>query len=198
MKLAAVLLAAGRSRRFGAEDKLLADVSGQTMLARALATLSSINADHRAAVVSSREAECVTAASGFEIIRNDAPEAGLSYSITLGVRWARAQSCDALLLAVADQPLLTAQSLAELIDAFRLHGGLACLADDTHRGNPAVFSSVYFGELLALRGDCGAKAVLRAHEDALTIVRCHLPDELSDADEPQALAALRERLQGRL
>ena len=188
-----MLLAAGRSRRFGREDKLLADVGGQTMLNRALSVLGVVGADARAAVVSSREAERIAVAEGFQIVRNDSPEAGLSRSIALGAAWARAQRCDALLLAVADQPLLTAQSLSELIHAFRQRGHLACLADETHRGNPAVFSAAYFDELLALRGDCGAKAVLRAHEDRLTVVCCCLPDELADADEPQALEALRSR-----
>lgn len=197
MRLGAVLLAAGRSRRFGREDKLLADAGGQTMLSRALAVLLEIEADARAAVVSSEEAERIARKAGFDIVLNDAPGAGLSYSIALGARWARAKGCDALLLAVADQPLLTAQSLAELIDAYRQHGHLACLADETHRGNPAVFSLAYADELLALRGDCGAKAVLRAHENELTVVRCRLPDELADADEPQALAAMRDRLRSR-
>ena len=71
---------------------------------------------------------------------------------------------------------------------------MACLEDESHRGNPAVFPAACFDELLALRGDCGAKGVLRAHGDELTVVRSRFPGELADADEPQALALLRGRL----
>ena len=194
MRLGAVLLAAGRSLRFGREDKLLADAGGRTMLSRALETLNALDADERAAVVSSEEASKLAEEVGFDVVRNDEPEAGLSRSIALGVLWAHAKGCDAVLLAVADQPLLTAESLAALLAAFRRTGRVACLADESHRGNPAVFPAACFAELLALRGDCGAKGVLRKHEDELTVVRCRYPCELADADEPQAL----ERLRGRL
>lgn len=194
MRLGAVLLAAGRSRRFGAADKLLADAGGRTMLARALGTVAAAGADARAAVVSTDAAQRLAAAAGFDTVRNGAPEEGLSRSIALGVRWAQGRGCDAVLLAVADQPLLTARSLAALTEEFRAHGHLACLEDESHRGNPAVFSSAYYDELLALRGDCGARRVLCAHEDRLTVVRCHLPGELADADGPQALERLRRQL----
>ena len=194
MRLGAVLLAAGRSLRFGQEDKLLCDMGGRTMLSRALDTMGALDADVQAAVVSTERAGSIAAAAGFDVVRNDGPEAGLSRSIVLGVLWARAQGCDAVLLAVADQPLLTADSLAELLAALRRTGRVACLADESHRGNPAVFPAACFDELLALRGDRGAKSVLRAHEHELTVVRCRFPGELTDADEPQALERLRERL----
>ena len=194
MRLGIVLLAAGRSLRFGQEDKLLCDAGGQTMLSRALHALGALDADARAAVVSTPEAGSIAAAAGFDVVRNAEPEAGLSRSVALGVLWARKRGCDAVLLAVADQPLLTVDSLTALLAAFRRTGRVACLADESHRGNPAVFPSSCFDELLALRGDRGAKSVLRAHEHELTVVRCCFPGELADADEPQALERLRERL----
>lgn len=194
MRLGAVLLAAGRSRRFGQEDKLLCDMGGQTMLSRAIKTLGALDADAHAAVVSSGETARLAAGASFDVVRNAEPEAGLSRTIALGVLWARARDCDAVLLAVADQPLLTVDSLTALLAAFRRTGRVACLADESHRGNPAVFPSSCFDELLALCGDCGAKGVLRAHEDELTIVRCRYPCELADADEPQALERLRAQL----
>lgn len=194
MRLGIVLLAAGRSLRFGQEDKLLADAGGQTVISRALGTLGALDADARAAVVSSETAAALADEAGFDVVHNGEPEAGLSRSIALGVLWARGKGCDAVLLAVADQPLLTVDSLAALLAAFRQTGRVACLEDESHRGNPAVFPAACFDELLALRGDCGAKGVLRAHGDELTVVRCRFPGELADADEPQALALLRGRL----
>lgn len=194
MRLGIVLLAAGRSLRFGQEDKLLADAGGQTVISRALGTLGALDADARAAVVFSETAAELADEAGFDVVHNDEPEAGLSRSIALGVLWARGKGCDAVLLAVADQPLLTVDSLAALLAAFCRTGRVACLEDESHRGNPAVFPAACFDELLALRGDYGAKGVLRAHGDELTVVRCRFPGELADADEPQALALLRGQL----
>ena len=191
MRLGVVLLAAGLSWRFGAEDKLLADVRGEPMLVRAIRTLRAAQADVFFAVVSTDRTAQIAREAGAFPVRNGAPQEGLSRSIALGVNAARARGCDAVLMAAADQPRLTADSVRALVRAFREGPGtLACLADETHSGNPAIFGSAYFDELLSLRGDRGAKAVLRAHEDVLRVVRCALPGELGDADDPQALRAL--------
>ncbi|MCI7735889.1 MAG: nucleotidyltransferase family protein [Clostridiales bacterium] len=191
MRLGAVLLAAGLSRRFGEEDKLLADVQGEPMLSRAIRTLRASDADVFFAVVSTERTAEIAREKGLLAVCNKAPQEGLSRSIALGVQAARARGCDAVLLAAADQPRLTEASMRALVGAFREGTRtIACLADETHSGNPAIFASIYFEELLALRGDRGAKAVLRAHEDALRVVCCALPGELADADDPQALRAL--------
>ena len=84
--------------------------------------------------------------------------------------------------------------LARLLRAFEESGkGIACLEDDTHRGNPAVFSAAYRERLLLLTGDRGAGGLLRAYEADLTVVRCTDADELADADTPQALAQIQNR-----
>ena len=65
------------------------------------------------------------------------------------------------------------------------HGGV--------RGNPCIFPARFFPELMALEGDHGGSAVIRRHEDALTLFEVS-PDELRDVDTPMALAALRDTL----
>ena len=195
MRLGAVLLAAGLSRRFGEEDKLLADVQGEPMLSRAIRTLRASDADVFFAVVSTERTAEIAREKGLLAVCNKVPQEGLSRSIALGVQAARARGCDAVLLAAADQPRLTQDSVRALLRAFREEkASIACLADETHSGNPAIFAGAFFDELLALQGDRGAKAVLRAHADALCVVRCTLPGELSDADDPQALRALIRKL----
>ena len=102
---------------------------------------------------------------------------------------------DAVLLMVCDQPLLTSASLMRLLESFVSGGkGIACLRDQNHMGNPAVFASQYYPQLLALEGDRGAKGVLRAHADDLLAVHTIGKDELADADTPQALDQLRSAL----
>ena len=186
--IAAVLLAAGEGRRFGG-GKLLADVNGRPMAACAMDVLLEAPVDRRIAVVSDTQVGALARDRGFEIVLNDAPQLGLSRSISLGLAFA--QPCGAVLFAAADQPLLSVQSLKRLIAAYSTGGcGIACLRDGTHMGNPAVFSSAYFDELHALTGDRGAKGIIRAHPEDVLAVDCISPDELADADDPQTLKRL--------
>ena len=188
IKLGAVLLAAGRSERFGS-NKLLADFDGRPMVCRALTAMKSIGAERFTAVVSSEEVADLAKDHGFDVIFNEAPELGQAHSVVLAVR--KMQDLDALLFVAGDQPLLTGESLRLLISRFAESGrGIACLADETHRGNPAVFSKAYFPELLALSGDRGAKGILRAHESDLLVVSCLAENELADADTPETLSAI--------
>lgn len=188
MKLGVVLLAAGRSERFGS-NKLLAPWRGRPLVCCALDAADQVDADRVCVVTGCDKIARLAQAYGFEVICNDAPQLGQAHSIVLGVRVM--QGMDAVLLMVCDQPLLTGASLQKLVDAYvRSECGMACLCDDTHRGNPTMFSSRYFDELLALSGDCGAKAILRLHEDDLLVVLCIGVHELSDADTPYALACI--------
>lgn len=195
MKIGAVLLAAGRGERFGA-NKLLADFDGRPMVCCALDVLKQLNMGRTVVVASNMEVEALGRAYGFDVIINDAPQLGQARSVRLGV--ACMVDMDAILLMVADQPLLTAQSLAALLSAFESgRQGIACLRDQTHSGNPAVFMRVYFEQLLRLEGDRGAKGILRANPEDLTVVDCLHSMELADADDPLALECLRSEYQKR-
>lgn len=190
MKLGVILLAAGQSKRFGA-NKLLSTVGGRPMVCCALESACALRAARVAAVTGCEEIARLAASYGCEVIANDAPQLGQSHSIRLGV--SAMLDMDAVLLMVCDQPRLTAASLERLAQRFSCAGkGVACLKDATHRGNPAVFARRTFDELLALEGDRGAKGVLRAHENDLLVVETLLPDELSDADTPEMLAQITE------
>lgn len=188
MKLGVVLLAAGKSTRFG-DNKLLAGFCGRPMVCYSLEAAMSLKAEQTAVVTGCDEVARLAEDYGFEVIVNDAPQLGQSHSIRLGV--CAMQDMDAVLLMVCDQPRLTGASLERLVQQFACSGKcVACLRDGTHMGNPAVFARQCFDELLALQGDRGAKGVLRAHQDDLLVVDTVGPDELADADTPDMLAAL--------
>ena len=189
MRLGAVLLAAGLGTRWRTGNKLLADFGGKPMICRAMDALAELGCERAAVVTGNGRIVTLAEEYGMQVVRNDEPELGMSHSIALGVRAMR--DMDAILLMAADQPLLTGASLRALVDAQREScKGIACLRDETHWGNPAVFSSKYFDALLALTGDAGAKRVLRENEDDLRIVDCLHPHELQDADDPDALTQL--------
>ena len=191
LRLGVVLLAAGRSSRFG-ENKLLVEFGGRPMVCHAMEAAKALGAARTAVVTGCEEIALLTTGQGFQVIANDAPQQGQAHSIVLGVR--AMQDMDAVLLMVCDQPCLTHASLMRLVQRFSCsRKGIACLRDGTHWGNPAVFDRRFFGELTALDGDRGAKRVLCAHEEELLVVDTVLPDELADADTPDALETLRKR-----
>ena len=189
MKLGVVLLAAGKSVRFGS-NKLLADFGGQPMICRMMDTAKVLEAERLAAIVSCDEVAKLARDRGFEVIQNEAPELGQARSVVLGAAFMA--DMDAVLFLAGDMPLLTGESLRLLMTRFEASGkGIACLADETHRGNPAVFSRSYFPALLSLEGDRGAKRILRENEADLLVVPCLYANELADADTPEML----ERIQ---
>lgn len=195
MKLGAVLLASGLSRRFGT-NKLLEPLCGRPMVCYALDAMRALDAARWAVVTGDEAVARLACEREMEIIRNDAPELGQAHSIALGAEAMR--DMDAVLLLAGDQPLLSGESLRMLVQQFSQSGiGIACLKDGTHFGNPAVFSAEYLSELTALRGDRGAKAILRAHADDLLIVPCVRECELTDADTPQALLRIAEAMNGK-
>ena len=194
MNIGAVVLAAGLSTRFGA-NKLLADAGGRPLIDCALGSLCAAEGiARRAAVVSDERVAQIVRGYGMQVIINGDPARGQAHSIALAAQAMR--DMDALLLMAGDQPLVRPETLTRLLRAFEAGGrGMACLMDGTHRGNPAVFRQAYFGQLAALTGDRGAGALLCGNEADLLVVPCADADELSDADTPQALERIHERLQ---
>jgi molybdenum cofactor cytidylyltransferase len=116
------------------------------------------------------------------IVENREPERGLSRSIALGLS-ALPADADAVLLGVADQPYLSSDGVRALCRAYQ-PGGIVMTSYGDHRGNPCIFDRRFFPELLAVRGDHGGGAVVRAHPDAVVEVR--LPDRMgTDVDRPE-------------
>ena len=96
MKLCVVLLAAGKSRRFGRENKLLALYHGRPMIVHALETLGCLPCARRMAVVSDERVDALAKEAGFQTVLNSEVEQGMSHSIHLGVK--NAGDADAVLL----------------------------------------------------------------------------------------------------
>ena len=183
-----VVLAAGSARRFGG-NKLTAAVAGVTLIRRALSAVPAERFSRVAVVTQYPEIWELAKEFSFTPVRNDAPEAGVSRSIALGL--AALGNCPGALFLVADQPLLRRESVDALVTLWlEKPDGIAALGHGGVRGNPCFFPARLFPELRALQGDRGGAAVIRRHEDLLTLLEVD-PRELQDADTPEALAAIR-------
>ena len=177
--------AAGSSKRFGKKDKLAQPFRGRLLgehvcanapvdrIAQGCALIITANKDHPCRAGWEK--------AGFQIALNARAEEGMGTSVAL----AQKERCDAVLIALADMPLVPRAHFDGLIDSARTRG--ACWASDTGaaRTPPAIFGQSHFAELARLNEDTGARALLKNAR----AVSCP-PQWLEDIDTPEALARL--------
>jgi molybdenum cofactor cytidylyltransferase len=194
-RIAALLLAAGRSSRMGS-NKLLEPIDGVPMVVR---TAQRLLASHARPVVAvlGNQADQVDAALGrlpLERVRNPAFAEGLSTSLKCGIA-ALPPDLDGVVVCLGDMPLITGRDLDRLIAAFNPLEGRAIIVPTRRgkRGNPVLWASRFLPEMAELAGDVGAKHLIGEHADLVYEVEMDSDGVLIDIDTPDALAALRER-----
>ncbi len=181
--ISAIVLAAGSSRRLG-RSKLLLDLGGEPVVRRVVAAAAQAEADEILVVVSPEGLPEIQPALGALPVRwvvNEAHAEGMGTSIAKGAA-AVGPGCRAAIVLQGDQPLVTDTMLRELVAAWG--EGSRAFAGSSYQGvvtTPVVFDRGLFGELRALGGDRGARAVLERHPAEGTVVE--FPPELgSDVD----------------
>jgi molybdenum cofactor cytidylyltransferase len=178
MRIVALLLAAGRSTRFGEADKLRAPLGGIPLGLHAARTIAALPLATR--IVVSPHGEL--AWPGFHAVPNGDPEAGMARSLALGIGAARDWAADAVLIALADMPFVPRAQFERLM-AGGAAGAVLTSSDGRSRMPPALFGAQWFDRLESLNGDTGARSLL---EQAVPI-ETH-PDHLIDIDTPADLA----------
>ena len=168
MPVAAIILAAGASRRLG-QPKQLLQLDGETLLERALRLAKEAGAAPVLAVLGAHFAAICESISFNEAIPvlNDRWAQGISSSIHAGLRSLEtcAPNAPGALVMSCDQPRLTAAHLRALIKAFEAHTTPVIVASTYAgiHGVPAVFPRSVFPNLRALHGDKGARALIAQH-----------------------------------
>jgi molybdenum cofactor cytidylyltransferase len=187
----AAILAAGASRRLG-RSKQLALFDGEPLVRRTTLCILASSCARVAVVVGAEAAEIRAAESGLDvtILENEAWSEGMASSIRVATAWASASepAASGLLVAVVDQPLLDTAHVNALLAAFA-GGGVVASAYEGVVGVPAIFSASMFTSLAALRGDQGARQLLRDRED---VVAVPWPDGGVDIDTAIDLAKVTE------
>ena len=112
-----ILLAAGRSRRFGDADKLAQPFLHKPVAYHVVTALEAIPFLGRVAVIDGTSLDF--ASRGYDVIVNDDPAAGMSRSVQLGLRAARAKGAKGVVIALADMPRITAAHVYRLLDTAR-------------------------------------------------------------------------------
>lgn len=192
--VAAILLAAGASRRLGQPKQLLM-LDGETLLARTVRLATEAGAAPVLVVVGAN-AELIGAAvlaDSAAAVMNEEWEQGIASSIHAGVKALDAGSPDArgVLILACDQPRLSSEHLRGLIETFGSQSEASIVASTYAgvHGIPAVFPREAFADLLALSGDKGARALLMQPPCLLLTVPFEGGEV--DIDQPGDLAQLK-------
>ena len=190
-RIAAIVLAAGRSTRMGATNKLVADVNGTPMVRRVVEAALASRAAPVLVVTGHMAAGVSSALAGLDVtlVANPDYATGLASSLKAGIG-ALPPSCDGALIMLGDMPLIAPEHLGGLITAFA-PDKIVVPVHEGRQGNPVLWPSKFFPELLQLDGDAGAKRLIAAHAEGVREVDLGTDAIFADIDTPGALAALR-------
>ncbi|MEB2401432.1 MAG: nucleotidyltransferase family protein [Alcaligenaceae bacterium] len=183
--ITAIILAAGRSRRFG-RDKRLEPVDGVPMLLRTALAYQGVLPD--TTVILGREDHehaVMLAAHGIASLLTEASEGGMGGTLSWAVR--RHAQAQGWLITPADLPFIRPATIRKVLDAAADHP-LAAPVHQGLRGHPVWFHHRYLPELSAIQGDQGAKSVLAAHRRDLCLIDVDDAGCVRDVDQASDLA----------
>lgn len=184
-----LVLAAGAARRFGS-PKQLVRINGEPLLHRAVSRACEMAGGAVTVVLGARAAELTPLLkhSPASVVVNRQWEEGLASSLRAGVAQLP-PGTEAVMITLADQAAITTHDLRRLVAGWRRQPELLVAASyEGGLGVPAIFPASCFGDLLALRGDEGARLVLRRMSDRC--VRIPMPNASIDIDTPEDLLKL--------
>jgi molybdenum cofactor cytidylyltransferase len=187
--LHAIVLAAGASSRFGSAKQLVR-VAGRPLLHSAVANAAEVAGAAVMVVLGARAAELAPLLkhSQSSVVINRDWREGMASSIRTGVARLPA-SCTAVLLMLVDQAAVTGEDLKRLVSAWRRQPDyIAAACYGTTTGVPAIFPRATFLDLQSLRGDVGARVLLRRNADR--VVRVPMASAAIDVDTPEDLLKL--------
>jgi molybdenum cofactor cytidylyltransferase len=197
-RIAAIVLAAGRSTRMGGPNKLTAEIGGRPLVRIAVEAALASRAQP-VIVVTGHERERVEAAlAGLDVrlVHNPDYADGLGTSLQAGVAAVPAEA-DGVVVCLGDMPQVSAALIDRLIAAYDAEKGALVVAPtrDGKRGNPVLWSRRFFPDLMAVTGDVGARNVLASYGEAVIEVPVEGAGAFVDVDTPEALMAAKAGLE---
>jgi molybdenum cofactor cytidylyltransferase len=185
-RIPAIVLAAGKSLRFGS-SKQLAPLGRSTVLEKTVDNYLASDASEVVVVLGhmSRELSRFLGDRPIKRIVNPKYAQGMSTSLIAGLRSINSDS-DAIILALADQPFVDTPTINQLIKAFGTgRKGIIVPVYRGRRGNPVILSKKYFNELLDTEGDIGGRQILVLHPEDVKEVKVTCKGVLQDIDTPE-------------
>ncbi|NMM27311.1 MAG: NTP transferase domain-containing protein [Glaciimonas sp.] len=191
-RIAALILAAGRSSRMDGANKLLQNVGGVPMVRRV------VNAARAARTCSvtvvtgfeAEQVEAIAAAPGVTFVHNPDHAQGMSTSLRRGIA-VLPQDVDGVVVLLGDMPQVSAVHIDALIAAFdAVNSVIVAPVNEGRRGNPVLWPRRHFAAMQAIDGDQGARALLATHADQIVGVEMATDAIFADVDTAQDLKAI--------
>ncbi len=187
MAITGILLAAGSGSRFGGGKLLHPLRDGTPIGVASLRSLTSALPEVLAVVRQGDEAlRALLAAEGIAVVLCVDAHMGMSRSLACGVR--ASMDASGWVFALGDMPFVAPATTATIASKLEAAGGIVVPAIRGQRGNPVGFAARFREDLLDVRGDEGARSVVRRHPSAITVVDCDDPGILQDVDRLEDLS----------
>lgn len=158
MKTVGILLAAGQSKRFGAENKLLADFKGKPLVHHAANALQGAKLDCILAVISKNgvPAELLN----LPTVINDTEQCAQSDNLRLGLKYAIKQNADKVVIVLGDMPFVTSQTI-QAISNLCTKSRCSAAMSNGHKLPPVAIPVSLFSEVMSSEGDQGARGLIQ-------------------------------------
>jgi len=183
VKISAILLGAGESKRMGV-NKLGLPWGTKTVLERCLDSLLQAKVNEVVVVLSkkTRGMRGLLEHAGVKVVMNPVFKKGMSTSIRKGVRAIDPMS-KGILIALGDHPFLKTRTIDALIRAFvREKGSIIVPRFQGEKGHPVIFHRKHQTELLKLKGDVGARSIMERHPEEVWVVDVRSEGVVRDID----------------
>lgn len=169
--LAGIVLAAGRSTRFGARNKLAVAWDGEPLVCRPVRAASAAGLAPVVVVTASDEVASLLSRSPVRCVDVETRDGGLSASLRVGLGALPADVAGTFVL-LGDMPLVTADHIARLASAFAPERDRSIVVPTSggRRGNPILWAASHFAEMAAATGDVGARRLLETNPSRIVEV----------------------------
>jgi nicotine blue oxidoreductase len=192
-QVAGLLLAAGGGRRLGGRPKALLEHRGRPLVEYAVGVLRAAGCT-RVHVVLGARADAVRERArldGCVLVDNPEWEHGMGSSLRAGLGSLAGTGARAALVSLVDQPGIGPRAVARVLAAYQDDTSLVSAAYEGVRGHPVLFGAAHWaGVAASATGDRGARAYLKEHEAAITLVECGDVAEPYDIDTEDDLGHL--------
>ena len=196
-RIAAIVLAAGRSTRMRGPNKLMADIEGAPLVRRVAESVAGAGLAETVVVTGHEHEKIEAALAGLplRIAHNRDFARGLSTSLKAGIA-ALGPAVDGALVCLGDMPEIDAALVAQLVSAFAPDRGkdIVIPVRGGRRGNPVLIGKRHFAAIRRLAGDVGARDLIQKRAEAVVEVEAGGDGVFVDLDTPEALADYRARV----
>jgi len=197
-KIAGILLAAGSSRRMGAENKLLLPIYDRLPMIRWIAQ-TFLDADiDKLIVVTGFQHETISKALlglDIEFVHNHDHLTGQASSVACGIK-SLSEQYDGALIGLADMPFITSDLISRLIKSHELLSKpevrITMPIIEGRRANPVIWGRAFFDDLQDISGDEGGRQILSAYLSAVNGVSWDKIEVAEDIDLPEDIKKLSE------